>query len=226
MDTNQQIIKDLQNKIGFDQTLDFLSTWKGVPVVIKAQPLEFLDKNIRFRVAPPDSVCLNFEDHILILNDIFIMGIRGKIKNFEPKEGLVEIGEFVYTDRGFGDRELVRVEPGETIEASLTTAEKTLPCQVIDLSLTGFGLVTKSEESQELSKGQSALLRLNLLEQVIEISGTLLAVFSKGDKTRIAMTFSQDTPGHAIVTKYIAQRRAEIRQEIQTVYQQTIGENA
>ena len=37
MDTTAQIILDLKNKIGPRQTLDFLSDWKGVPVIIQGQ---------------------------------------------------------------------------------------------------------------------------------------------------------------------------------------------
>jgi hypothetical protein len=226
MDSNAQIISDLQNKVGFQQVLDFLSDWKGVPVVIKGHILEVHEESIIFKVQPPDSICMNSDEYALILHDQFISGIQGRILKFIPVEGTVELGEFKYSDRGFGDRAMVRVKPEAPIEAELRLDKTTIPCKVVDLSLSGFGLIAQSAKDVKLTKGSTIQLKLKLLNQEIEFPGTIIGIFPKREITRMAMSFSQDVPGYAAVTRYVTRRRAEIRQEIQTAYQKSIGDTA
>lgn len=226
MDSNKQIILDLQNKIGFNQTIDFLSDYKGVPVVIKGQIHQIQEESIIFTVEPPESICMGWDENALLLRDSFISGIQGRILNFDLENGMVELGQFTYSDRGFGERAMVRVEPEEVIKARLVSGKISIPCDVVDISLNGFGILTESTEAKNLSSRQAATLKLNLLNQEIEISGTLLGIFPKKNNIRMAISFSQDTPGYALVTRYITRRRAEIRQDIQSAYQQALGKHA
>lgn len=223
MYTNAQIISDLQEKINSHQPVDFLSDWKGVPVSVPGYIQEVRNESVVFQVDGPDSVVFAYEDYILILNNAFIMGIKGKILAFDPHNGLVEIGDFTYVDRGFGYRSMVRVEPNEPFSGTLLSDEAILPCEVIDFSLNGFGLLVTSTDQLELSKAQEITIKFILLDQEIQITGSLVNLFPKGNKIRLAMSFAQDTPHHATITRYIAQRRAEIRQEILDAYQQAIG---
>jgi hypothetical protein len=144
MDSSKQIISDLQEKIGSDQPVDFLCAWKGVPVVVRGYLQDVQDDRITFRVEPMDSVCLMGQEHALLLHDIFISGIQGNIRDFDIKGGLLTLDSFTYVDRGFGGRSMVRVEPETPIEAALFVGETTIPCDVVDISLNGFGLLTES----------------------------------------------------------------------------------
>ena len=223
MDTNAQIITDLQNRVGIHQHLEFLSYWKGVPVMITGHIQEIRKKTIVFRLEAPDSICFAQDDHALILHDIFIMGIQGRILTFDPQNGFAELGEFIYVDRGFGERSIVRVEPENPISGTLLLEGALIPCQVVDVSLTGFGLLAESSEELREAKGQAVSLKLRLFDQEIVIPGTLLGIFPKEDSLRLAMSFAQDVSNHTVVTRYITRRRAEIREEIQATYQQAIG---
>jgi len=225
MDTNAQIIADLQNKVGFRQNLDFLSQCKGVPVIVKGRIQEVHPESILFQVDPPDSICMREDETALILRDAFISGIQGRILAFDLAAGTIELGEFIYVDRGFGDRSIVRVEPDIPIEARLIVGEAALPCRVVDISLNGFGLLAESPRAAALAKGQAITLQLSLLRQKIEIPGALMGVFPKAESVRLAMTFSQEAPGSAVVTRYITHRRADIRQEIQASYQEALGKS-
>jgi len=223
MNTNAQIILDLKTKIGPHQTLDILSDWKGVPVIIQGHILEIRDKSIIFQVEPPDLICLAKVDNVLILSNVFIMGIRGEIAAFDPKNGTVELASFTYLDRGFGDREIVRVEPDEPVNALLSFENTSIDGAVVDISLNGFGILVQEQEEVTYTKGQTVSLKLNLLDQDVEIPGAILAIFPREGIVRLAISYSQEAPESAIVTRYISQRRAEIRQEIQAAYQQAIG---
>ena len=223
MVTNAQVILDLQNKIGPHQPLDFLSYWKGVPVMITGHIQEIREETICFKIEPPDSICFAQDKHALILHDVFIMGIQGRVIAFDPLNGVVEVGEFIYVDRGFGDRSIVRVEPETLIPAELVLDEASLSCKVVDISLTGFGLVAALTDDLKSAKGKTISVKLQLFEREIEIPGTLLGVFPKDDTARLAISFSYDAPNHGVVAQYITRRRAEIRQEIQATYEQAVS---
>ena len=98
-------------------------------------------------------------------------------------------------------------------------------CQVIDISLNGFGLLAESTKDLKLVKGQTITARISLLDQEIEVPGTLLGIFPKEKFDRLAVSFSQNTPNRAIITQYIAERRVEIRCEIQSAYKQAIAQH-
>jgi hypothetical protein len=224
MEANAQIIADLRHKIGPYKTVDLLSNWKGVPVVVIGHINEVREESIVFRVEEPDSISFAQNDKVLILQDIFIMAIQARVLSFNPHTGLAKIGKFAYTDRGFGGRSMVRVEPENPIQGKLVLNKDLIDCQVIDISLNGFGITTESIEGLELVKGQAITIQTNLLDQGIEITGTLVGVFHKNSNVRLAMSFPQDAPNHGIVTRYIARRRVEIRREILAAYQQAVGE--
>jgi hypothetical protein len=223
MDSSKQIISDLQEKIGSDQPVDFLCAWKGVPVVVRGYLQNVQDDRITFRVEPMDSVCLMGQEHALLLHDIFISGIQGNIRDFDIKGGLLTLDSFTYVDRGFGGRSMVRVEPETPIEAALFVGETTIPCDVVDISLNGFGLLTESISGGAPPKGEAVTLKLRLLGEAVEISGKIRSARRQDGAIRLAMTFEQDAPGHTTVARYISQRRADIRREIREAYQKAVA---
>jgi len=220
MDSSEQIIADLKEKVEFGQPLDFLCAWKGVPVVIQGYIQEVRDDQITFRMEPVDSICLYEKEHALLLHDIFISGIQGRILNFDIKSGLLTLDSFTYIDHGFGGRAMVRVETEDPIDAHLLTGTVSIPCKVMDISLSGFGILIATDAGQALTKGTSITLRTNLRGEMIETPGEIRGIFRQGEAIRLAIVFKQGTPGHATVTRYIRNRRAEIRQEIQEAYRQ------
>jgi len=223
MDTNARIIEDLRNKVGFGAEVDFMNLCKGVPLVFKGSIRQIKSTSIVFTVQSADSICLESDDHTMILHDIFISGLRGKIIEFNPVEAWVELGEFAYTDRGFGDRATVRVEPDTPIPVEFESNQQTFPGLVVDISLNGFGLQTSAEAAQTLAKGDPLTLHLNLMDKDLLIPCQILGVFKGAGLIRLAVNFPIDAPGRAVVTRYLSRRRAQIRQEIQAAYQKATG---
>ena len=226
MDTSEQIIRDLRVKVGFETQVDFLNMCKGIPVVFKGSIKEFTPDSIIFEVTSPDSICLKWYSQTLILHDIFISAIQSTVRSFNITSGLVELADFTYVDRGFGQRSMVRVEPDEPFEILLDTAKGQISGIVMDVSLNGFGIQVEALKSGTLSKGDPVTLKTHILDKDLEIPGQILNNFMVEDHQRLAISFEHDAPGHAIVARYITRRRAEIRKEITDAYQKSIGENA
>jgi hypothetical protein len=226
MDINQQIIRDLKEKVGFNAEVDFLNMCKGVPVVFKGNIKSFTSDGIVFEMRSPDSICLEWEGQTMILHDSFLAAIQGDVRSFDITTGLVELTGFTYVDRGFGKRSMVRVEPKEPIEATISIRDREIACLIVDISLNGFGVRTGKLESGTVNQGDAVTLKTHIQDRDVEMPATVLNVFKDEQHTRIAITFPQDTPSHAIVARYITHRRAEIRQGIMDAYYKSIGEHA
>ncbi len=226
MDTNAQIIADLRANVGIDRQIDFMNIYQGVPLVFKGRIRAIHPASIVFEVQPPDSICLQWDRHTLLLHDIFMSGIQGRVLAYDPRAGEVELGDFSYADRGFGDRTIVRVEPKTPIPATLIGAQARLPASVIDVSLTGFGVLIDSAGAGSFARDQAVTLEVSLGGAALRVPATVLGVFQAGDQIRLAVTFTPDFAGQGLVTRYISQRRAEIRHEIQQAFQQATGQHA
>lgn len=223
MDNNRQIIQDLRSKVGLQAEIDFLNLCKGVPLVYKGRLEQIHPETILFAVDSPDSICLAWQEYTTLLHDIFISGIRARVVSYTPRQGQVELGDFSYTDRGFGERFTVRVEPHEPLDAWLETAGQNIPAKVLDLSLNGFGMQVGSAVQAFIHKGSPARIALRLSDKDLTIPCQVLNSFIHDDHLRLAVHFDNDAPGHAAVARFISQRRAEIRQEILAAYQQATG---
>ena len=226
MDTSEQIIRDLRNKVGFNAEVDFMNEFKGVPVVFKGSIKDFTTDGIIFEVSPPDSICLKWEGQTMILHNIFLSAIQSNVRSFNIATGLVELVDFTYVDRGFGDRSMVRVEPEEPFEITLDIGEHQISGIVMDVSLNGFGIQVEKFVSGTVNQGDAVTIKTSIFNKDVEILGKILNIFEVGEHTRFALSFEHNAPGHAVVARYITHRRAEIRQVITDAFQQALGADA
>ena len=70
MDTNTEIISDLNHKVGYHQPVEFLSDWKGVPVMVRGLLQEVRSEHVVFKVEPPDSICFAQQEQALLLHNV------------------------------------------------------------------------------------------------------------------------------------------------------------
>jgi hypothetical protein len=220
METSVEIIQELKEEVGYGQPMDFMHLRKGVPVVFKGSIQHIEDESVIFQVEPPDSVCLSWDEYTLILHDLFMSGLQARVLDFDIAEGKVELGDFIFADRGFGDRSMVRVEPKDEIEITMSCREKIATGIVADISLDGFGILAGDSDDCHLRKGDQITLQVSLLGQQIELPARVLGVYVTTGNTRLAVAFSPDAPRFGIINRYINRRRVEIRGEIKAAYEE------
>ena len=90
MKTSERILADLKRRVGFEQEIDFMNIYKGVPLVYTGYLQEVEDDAAIFRVEPPDSVCLTWDEHTYILDEHFISGIKAQVLDFDITSGEVK----------------------------------------------------------------------------------------------------------------------------------------
>jgi hypothetical protein len=220
VNTNEQILAELRDRIGTDRELDFMSIYKGVPLIFKGQLQGIEEGTASFRVQPPESVSLTWDAHTTILDEYFLSGVRARVVEFDIHSGVVKLENFNYSERGFGERAIARAKLDEPIEVQIDDGEKSYRAVLMDISLTGFGVRVDLPRDAIPAKGTMFNFQFQLLGRDLEIPGTLLDVEDINDHFRLAISFQSDVPGQALIAQFITRRRADIRQEIQYLYDQ------
>jgi hypothetical protein len=114
---NQQIKKDLLPYLGQETAFELLNDYKGEPLVYKAKLTRRGDQLIEKEVEAPDSTCLSWEPSTIILDEGGAMTFDARMIIDQLLEGTVELSDLQYTDRGFDESSMIRVD---TLKRSLS----------------------------------------------------------------------------------------------------------
>ena len=219
MPINTQVKKDLLANLGVEHGLELMNLYKGVPLVYKATLAKVGDDGIQMVVAAPESICLLWEQSTIILDDRSSLALKAQVGSFLIEEGSVELINIQYTDRGFGVRTMVRVEPVEPIPIKISRNNQTTEGEILDISLTGFGIRVSSLVDPPYQTRDPVGLALNLAGKEIRPSGTVISVIENDGESRLAVHFSENESVPFEIAHYITHRRAEIRQELREAYE-------
>jgi len=222
MSKNLQILTELKSYTATKNEFDFMNSYKGVPLVYKGVIQEITDNTALFELQPPDSICLTWDDTTHILDDRLMTGIKARVLDFDIQSGKAELGDFVYTDRSFGDRTMVRVEIDDPISVHIQWKKNQIEATIVDISLTGLGIQIDLPKEQIPPSNTPINLKFQMLESPIEISGMVVAAFKANGNHRLAIYIEDTSPGYPHMAQFITRRRVDIRQEIQDQYDQAI----
>ena len=220
MSIDRNIKADLLDRVSINQSFDFMNVYKGLPLVYKARLQSVGEKSAKFKVDPPSSICLGWENCTTILEDANTNAINANVVNFDIKNGLVELTDFKYANRGIGYRMMVRVEPKDIIPVNIIYKNQTIPGDLADISLTGFGVRTQTLGNLQLR--ETVQLEVTLMEQRITPIGTLINITEEDDGLRLAIRFGVEMTIPVATARYITHRRAEIHREIHEAYEKAI----
>jgi hypothetical protein len=215
------ILLDLKASLGHKPETDFMNIYQGVPLVYKASLERIEGHQAVFKVQSPDSVCLAEEQQTCILDDRMMTGVSARVVSYDILAGTVVLSDFRYIDQGIGERMTVRVQPKEPVEVEIHCDEEKIPGELVDISMNGAGVRTEvSDKYSILLDDKDAQIKLRLLEKALELPGVIQNPTQGVDHLRFAVLFAAEASDTSTVSRYIAQRRAEIRQEIKMRYQQ------
>lgn len=226
MSKHQQILDELQTQISLKREFDFMNIYKGVPLVCKGVLIKTDHEAAFFEIKPPDSICLTWNKDTHILDNRMFSGIKAEVQEFDIHTGIAKVGNFNYTERGFGDRAMVRVEPQEPLPAKISWDNYQIEATIVDISLTGFGLQLDHPIEQTPTQNARVSLKFQLLDRDLEIPARVKAVFEADGGYRLATSFEDTSPGYGNIAQYITRRRVDLRQEIQEKYNQALKEQA
>jgi hypothetical protein len=215
------ILLDLKASLDHKSETDFMNIYQGVPLVYKASLKRIEGQQAVFKVQPPDSICLLQDQKTCILDDSMLCGVSAKVVSYDILTGTVVLSDFRYTDQGIGDRMIVRVQPKEPVEVEIYCDEEKIPGELADVSMNGVGVRAEASDKYDiLLENKEISIILHLLGKELVIQGPIQNLTKTTDHIRFAILFSEEASFSSIISRYIAQRRSEIRQDIKERYQQ------
>ncbi len=213
------IIADLQYVMETSQELDILNFHKSFPITCKAR-VETIDRDIAvLKVEPPGSVCLESQEQTIVLSRGLPEAVRARIVSFDLINGRLTLSDFSYVGAHFGERMIARVQPEDTIHIEIEADEKKYSGTLVDVSLSGVGLLTGETSFQ---RGTLLQITLPLPEGKVTLPGKILnTTTAPNSQTRLSVGFTRNAQEIAVVMRYIKDRRIEILNEIERMYERS-----
>jgi hypothetical protein len=216
------IISDLQYVMETSQELDILNFYQSFPITCKASVVSIDRDMVTLKTQPPGSVCLESQEQTVILSRGLPEAVKARVVSFDLVSGTLQLDDFSYVGAHFGERMIARVQPGETINVDIAIEGQDCTGQLADVSLSGIGVFTSSPIPQ---RGQMAQLTLPLPEGVITLPGKILNINELTDgQLRLSIGFTRNAQEIAVVMRYIKDRRVEILDEIEKMYERSFRE--
>ena len=85
--------------------------------------------------------------------------------------------------------------------------------------MSGAGFYIDQADSPALKRGAEVMIGLHLPEGAVRLPAILRSIEKVGETTRLAVEFTENVPQKIVVLRYINQRQAEIRSEVQQRYE-------
>ncbi len=213
------IIADLQYVMETSQELDILNFHKSFPITCKAR-VETIDRDVAvLKVEPPGSVCLESQDQTIVLSRGLPEAVRARVVSFDLVNGLIKLSDFSYVGSHFGERMIARVQPEDTINIEIDSNDEKYSGTLVDVSLSGVGVITDETSFQ---RGQLLQMTLPLPEGKVTLPGKILNATESPDmQVRLSIGFTRNAQEIAVVMRYIKDRRIEILKEIEHMYERS-----
>ena len=226
MKSNVMILSELRNclreaKLAFE----FINLYKGVPFSCHATLQRVEGEMAEFEVRPPESVLLMRQTNALILNEQNIEPLKARVVSFDIRRGLVQLDGFSYTDTRFGNRTEVHVEPEVLLEVDIIFQGQVFTGQLIDISISGAGVILSGGGVEQLHRGAEVSIHVQLPGGEVTLPARIQSLEQKDGTARLAVRLVENSPGRLAVTTYVTQRRREIYQEVQQMYDLSMKEN-
>jgi len=213
------IIADLQYVMETSQELDILNFHKSFPITCKAR-VETIERDVAvLQVEPPGSVCLESQEQTIVLSRGLPEAVRARIVSFDLVSGTLKLSDFSYVGSHFGDRMIARVQPEDPINVEIEIEEEKYTGTLVDVSLSGVGIFL---QEGPFNRGQLLQLTLPLPEGKVSLPGKILnATETPNGQTRLSIGFTRNAQEIAVVMRYIKDRRIEILNEIEHMYERS-----
>jgi|YNPNPStandDraft_1061719.scaffolds.fasta_scaffold00014_38 hypothetical protein len=224
MNLNERILNELYHIMHRGEKVTLLNFYKGFPVTCKAFIVEIRDNSIILKAEPPGSVCLHPDGMTWLLSSEPLEAIRGKVAAFDICSGRVELRELTYIDTHLGKRMSARVAPRNPLTVRIQGEGLEAKEKLADISIDGVGVYAASSDGEALKLNDSIRLTIELPIGEITLPGKIRNISPAGDKVRFSIAFTENVPEKSVILRYIADRRMELSEEIQTLYERIYRE--
>lgn len=222
---NDEILAWLKVFADNNQPVRLINAYRGIPVAYSARVIVVGAGDAVFGINEYQAVCLTLDGKTRIQQPDLpeILRARAVSVNVPLKEATLT--EFVKADSSIGNRLYTRVQPKEPIDAEIRVGEYILPCQLVDISLNGVGVITLGTYTYgDLGVGKGSKVQLyftlppthtpvQLMGQITSVTGT-----ENSMQHRLGCKTFPDNNVDLLLLEYVALRRDELMHELSMVY--------
>lgn len=221
MATSSVIISDLKMCL-MDSNWDFdiLNAYRGVQFLCKAVLASVSEDKAIFKVvASPCATLLEAGKRTFVLSTNLLDPLQATVSFFDPVSGKLELGNFSYAGTNVGSRREFRVEPATLQQMEVESEGQTFIGRLGDISMSGAGFYVEKTDNPALKRGAEVVVSFHLPEGEVRLPAILRSSEKVGEETRLAVEFTENVPQKVMILRYINQRQAEIRNEVQQRYE-------
>jgi hypothetical protein len=220
-----EILTWLQVFADNNRPVRLINAYRGIPVAYSARVIMVGAGNAVFGINEYQAVCLALDGktHIQHPDLPEILRARAVAVNVPLQEATLT--EFVKVGSSLGNRLCTRVQPKEPIDAEIKIGTQILPCQLMDISLNGVGVITLGTYTYgdlEAGKGSKVQLFFTLppTHTPVQLVGqiTSVAVGQSSQQHRLGCKTFPDSNVDLLLLEYVALRRDELMRELSMVY--------
>jgi hypothetical protein len=221
MATSSVIIADLKMCL-MDSNWDFdiLNAYRGVQFLCRAVLASVSEDKAIFKVtASPCATLLETGKRTFVLSNNLLDPLQATVGTFDPANGKLELNDFTYAGTNVGSRREFRVEPATAVAMEVEYEGHIFPGRLGDISMSGAGFFVEKTGDIEFKRGVGVTVKINLPAGEVRLPAALRSVEKSMDGTRLAVEFTENVPQKVAILRYINQRQAEIRAEVQQRYE-------
>ena len=219
---NHLILTSWQRVAAGKNEVDLLSMYKGMPVIHKAKVDFVYEDAVHLQPQSFKAVCLTLSKQIIALSDLLDEPVNATVQSVNLVSGTAVLENFSYVSGHLGDRMSPRVEPREPFEVQLESGGRTFPGKVVDLSISGTGIFVSGEGVNKLRSRSIVRFALPLPDETLQLLGVIRHAKRTTQGSRLGVAFEPGINLHAVFT-YINQRRAELLEELEGLYQAALA---
>lgn len=219
---NETILAGWQRLVAGKEEIDLLSMYKGMPVIHKARVQYVYNENVHIQPQSFKSMCLMLSKNVIVLSELLDEPLNADVEAVDLVGGTAVLRNFSYVSGHLGERMSPRVEPREPIEVKLETGGRSFMGMVVDLSISGVGVFVAGEGAHKLRTRSIVRFSLPLPDETLHLLGVIRHAKRTTQGSRLGIAYEPGINLRAVFT-HINYRRAELLQELETLYKSTIG---
>jgi hypothetical protein len=202
-----------------------INSYRGIPIANSSRVIKVSAGYVDFGINEYQAVCLSLDGRTHIQHSDLPAVLRAKTVAVNVPGKEATLTEFAKAGASLGNRLYTRVQPKEPIDSEIKVGTTILPCQLVDISLNGIGVITLGTYAYgDLGavKGLKVQLYFTLppTHSPVQLTGqiTSLVETKNSSQYRLGCTTFPDNKIGLLLLDYVALRRDELMRELSMIY--------
>jgi hypothetical protein len=205
-----------------DSCLMMTKSFHGIMLRQEVMLIEANNHRAVFQLSRPD-ICPALEGCVHLHCQGLAKSIKARVQDISPNTGMFALADFAYMEKAWQERFYERVSPKNPIYISLRYMSMDLRASILDISISGMGVLVGNSFEPKLeflpNAGVTANFQLNPLSRRMKLAGAVhYAKEVSRSIMRLGIRLYPKIEQTRDLANYIAERKQEIITELEQAY--------